>query len=290
MRSKSLSILAVVAAVAICASPAFAGGSPWLPAPGGGSITVSYVSQKATEFYRGTVKGPTPGGGNELSQNTVWVDGTYGFSDSLALDFRVGGAQSSFATGPGLPPSQDSITGLADVNVGLVWRAVDELVSDGPSIAFRVGAIKAGSYETGYINSLGDGGNGVEVSALIGKYIEDRFAVSGELGYRNRSSGDHDIPANLFARLAAGVILGSRVGVTFNYEMENATSGLQIGGPGFSPSVFPELEEDLHLVGPTVSIAVSDRAGIGASYAKVVQGKNTAVSNVFSVSLSYSFN
>ena len=218
------------------------------------------------------------------------MEGTYGLADSLALDFRVGGAESSFATGPGLPPSKESITGLADINVGLVWRAFDEVVSSGPSIAFRAALIKSGSCETGYINSLGDGGNGVEVSAMVGKFITDRFALSGELGYRNRSSDDHDIPANLFARLAAGLIVGDRVGLTLNYEMENATSGLEIGGPGFSPSRFPEVEEDLHLLGPTVSIAVSDRASIGASYAKVISGRNTAASNVFSVAFSYSFN
>ena len=288
MRHKHFIILA--AAVATYGAPAFAGGSPWLPAPGGGSITVSYVSQNATEFYRGTTKGPTPGGGNELSQKTVWVDGTYGLTDSLALDFRVGSANSSFATGPGLPPSKESITGLADINIGLVWRALDEMVSSGPSIALRAALIKAGSYDTGYINSLGDGGNGVEVSAIAGQFVTDRVALSGELGYRTRSSDDHDIPANLFARLAAGVIVGDRIGLTLNYEMENATSGLEIGGPGFSPSRFPELEEDLHLLGPAVSIAVSDRASIGASYAKVIGGRNTAASDVFSVSFSYLFN
>ena len=283
LQHKHFITLAALAAIATYGSPVFAGGSPWLPPPNGGSITVSYVAQNATKFYRSTVKSPTPGGGNDLSQKTVWVDGTYGLSDAVALDFRLGGARSSFATGPGLPPSKESITGLADINVGLVWRAVDEVVSSGPSLAFRAALIRAGSYETGYINSLGDGGNGFEVSALIGKFIADRFAVSGEFGYRNRTSGDHDIPANLFARLLAGVIVGNGVGLSLNYEMEDATSGLEIGGPGFSPSRFPELQEDIHLVGPTVSFAVSDQTNIGVSYAKVVHGRNTAASNVFSV-------
>lgn len=287
MQRKHLLILAAVAAVAIHGSPAFAGGSPWLPAPGGGSLTVSYVYQNATEYYR-TTKRPTPGG-HDLSQKTVWVEGTYGLNDALALDFRFGGAQSSFATGPGLPPSQASISGLADINAGVVWRAVDEIVSNGPSIAFRAGVIVAGSYETGYINSLGDGGNGFEVSALIGKYLDNGFALSGEFGYRTRTSGDHDIPPNLFARLAAGVVVGSRLGLAFNYQMEDSTSGLEIGGPGFSPTVFPEVQEDFHIVGPSVSIAVSDRANIGASYGRVIAGRNTAASNIIGVSLNVVF-
>ena len=289
MQRKHLLILAAAAALAINGSPAFAGGSPWLPAPGGGSLTVSYVSQNATEFYRSTAKRPTPGGGHDLSQKTVWVDGTYGLSDSLALDFRFGGAQSSYATGPGLPPSQASISGLADINAGVVWRALDEVVSGGPTVAFRAGVIVAGTYDTGYINSLGDGGNGFELSTLIGKYFENGFAVSGEVGYRNRTSGDHDIPPNLFARLAAGVVVASRLGVSLNYQMEDSTTGLEIGSPEFSPMVFPELQEDFHIVGPSVSIAISDRANIGASYGRVIAGRNTAVSNIIGVSLNYSF-
>ena len=283
-------ILTVIAAVGVYGPPAFAGSSPWLPSPRGGSITVSYVSQSATEFFRSTVKGPTPGGGANLSQQTVWVDGVYGLSDSVALDFRVGEARSSFITGEGLPLSQQNINGLQDINVGVVWRAVDEVVSSGPSIAFRIAGIKAGNYETGYINSLGDGGNGIELSAMAGKFIAERFAVSSEIGYRYRDSSAHEIPSSVFAKFSAGGFGGGGVGVNLNYEIDNSLSGLEMGVPPFSPSRFPELQEDLHLLGPTVSFSVSDQASIAVSYAKVIHGRNTAASNVISFSFGYSFN
>lgn len=277
-------------AVALCAPPAWAAGSPWLPAPGGGSVAVSYVSQSATEFYRSTTKRPTPGGGADLTQKTFWVDGTYGLSDAVALDFRVGQARSSFITGAGLPPSLERISGLADINVGVVWRVVDEIVRpSAPSVAFRAALIKAGDYETGYINSLGDGGDGVEVSAIVGKYLTDRVAVSGELGYRSRDSSEHDIPESVFARFLAGVVIGGRFALSLNYEIDDSRSGLEIGGPGFSPSRFPELQEDIHILGPTLSYSVSERFGFGASYAQVVNGRNTAASDVLSVSFSYAF-
>lgn len=278
------------AAIALCASTVLAAGSPWLPPPGGGSVAVSYLSQSATEFYRSTAKRPTPGGGLELAQDTFWVDGTYGIADAVALDFRVGQASSTFATGPGLPPSQANISGLADLNVGVTWRVVDEIVNPAaPSVAFRGALIKAGNYDTGYINSLGDGGDGVEVSAIVGKFISDRVALSGEVGYRSRSSSDHDIPESVFARFLAGVIVGDRLGLSLSYEIDDSRSGLEIGGPGFSPSRFPELQEDIHLVGPTVSYTVSDRISIGGAYAKVVDGRNTAASDVWSISLNFSY-
>lgn len=277
------------AAIVIYASPALSAGSPWLPAPGGGSVAVSYVSQSATEFYRSTAKRPTPGGGAELSQQTIWIEGVYGISDAVALDVRLGRASSSFITGEGLPPSLGDVSGFADVNIGVVWRPVDEIVRPSlPSVAFRATAIVAGDYETGYINSIGDGGNGFELSAIVGKYIGDRFAVSGEVGYRNRDSNTHDIPESVFARLSAGMLVGGRVGLSLNYEMDDSRSGIEIGGPGFSPSRFPELQEEFEILGPSISFAVSDRSSVVAAFAKVVGGRNTAVSDVFSVSFSYS--
>lgn len=277
--------VAVVAVVG--ASPALGAGSPWLPAPGGGSLTVSFVSQSAAEFYRAATKRPTPGGGATLAQRTIWLDVTYGIADSVALDFRAGGAKSSFITGPGIPTPEESFGGLTDIEAGIVWRAVDEVVSSAPSIAFRAGVIKAGGYETGYINSLGDGGNGVEVSAMVGKFLKNLFAISGEVGYRYRNN---HIPSNIFANLSAGVLVVNRLGLAFNYDVDDARSGLDIGGPGFSPDRFPELQEDIHLVGPVVSLSVTDRVTIGGSYGKVVRGRNTAAASVFSISLGYAFN
>ena len=79
-------------------------------------------------------------------------------------------------------------------------RLVDEVISDAPSLAVRVGGIIGGDYDTGYINSLGDGGNGYEISVIAGKFLGDRVGLSGELGYRDR---DSDIPSEVFANVSA---------------------------------------------------------------------------------------
>ena len=288
MKNTGRIILAAVAAV--FSFQALAAGSPWLPAPQGGSANVSYVDQSATEFFRQTSKVPTPGGGHELSQQTLWVTGTYGISDAVAFDFQLGRAESSYATGAGLPPSQASISGLADINLGLTWRVVDEVVNPSmPSIALRAGVIRAGNYDTGYINSLGDGGDGFELSAMAGKFLNSRLAVSAEAGYRNRNSDTHDIPSNWFYRFRAGFFATNQVTLSLNYDIEDATSGLNIGVPPFSPARFPDLEEDIHLLGPAVSFAVSDTTSITGAYAKVIDGRNTAASEVFSFTLSVSF-
>lgn len=295
-------IALVVIVTTAMGSSAFADGvSPWLPAPGAGFVNLSYVSQNATQFYvQDNLRGTPPqnavpdGKGPNLGQHTVWLNGMYGWSDAIAIDFRVGAARSYFGAttpmGDPIPPTggRDNYSGVTDANIGVTWRVVDELVCPSvPSIALRGGAIIEGSYTPGYINSIGDGASGLEVSALAGKYFADMFAVSGEVGYRVR---DEDVPEDLFVNLSGGVLF-ENIGLSVNYKLVDAQSGLQIGGPGFSPvtRVFPRLEEDIQFLSGTVSLNVTDQTNIGVSYGEVIDGRNTSKSKVFSVSMGYLF-
>ena len=266
--------------------PAYGNGSPWLPTPGTGNLNLSYVYQTADRFYRVTGNRPTPGGGEDLIQGTLWLRGSYGISDAIALDVRLGRAKSEFTTGPGIPAVQNTHDGLVDINAGITWRIVDEAVSEMPSIAVRVGAIIDGGYSTGYINSLGDGGSGAEASIVVGKFLSDRFAISGEFGYRARGNS---IPDNTFFKVSGGILLAEGWSLTAGYERINAGSGLDIGGPGFSPDRFPELREESQLLTAGVSFAPADRFNLGFVYAAVIDGRNTANSDVYGVSIGYSF-
>ena len=289
----------------LSAQPALAQGTPWIAEPGTGSINISYVNQNALEFFRQTtkVKGPLEATGANLAQNTVWIGVNYALHDALALDVQTAWAQSFVAGAVGPAGGSESYSGLFDSNVALTWRIVDELISDAPSIAVRVGAIVAGGYDTGYINSLGDGGNGVEASLLVGKFW-DAVGVSAELGYRNRTSTEVnplavgagmaagetvDIPEDVFFNLGFFVPAGSRVTIGVDYRMVNALSGIDIGGEGFSPSRFPGLEEDGHIVGGRVIANVTEYVSVNGFFGQVVAGRNTANSRIFGVGLSYGF-
>lgn len=288
-RARLIAFMVIV--ITAMGSSAFADGvSPWLPAPGAGFVNLSYVSQNANEFYRSDRIVPTPGPnpGQNLGQHTVWLNGMYGWSDAIAIDVRVGLARSYFA--PPIPPTggRDNYTGVTDTNIGVTWRVVDELLCPSlPSIALRGGAIIEGSYTPGFINSIGDGASGLEVSALAGKYFADMFAVSGELGYRVR---DEDVPSDLFFNVSGGLLF-ENIGLGVNYKLVDAQSGLQIGGAGFSPvtRVFPRLEEDIQFLSGTVSLNVSDQTNIGITYGEVIDGRNTSKSKVFSVTMGYQF-
>ncbi len=270
----------------LSATSGFAQGSPWIAEPRTGSITITYGHQAATEFYRADVKGPTPGNGANLSQTTGWIDVNYAITDAIAVDLRSGLGRSHIP-GPVGPTPEESFSGLVDTNVSVTWRVVDELVMDGaPSVAIRAGVIAAGGYDTGYINSLGDGGNGFETSVLVGKF-GDRFGVSGEIGYRARSN---NIPSDTFINLAGFFPVNDRITVAADYRMVNGSdSGLDIGGPGFSPDRFPELQEDAQLLGGRVLAAINDSISVSGFFGQIVGGRNTAASRVMGLGVTYSF-
>ena len=263
-----------------------ADGSAWLSEPGSGYLSLSYVMQTADEFYAGSRKLPTPGDGEDLEQGTLWLVGNYALADSWAVDFQAGWAKSDFITGPGIPTTNDSFDGLTDVGIGVTWRVVDELVSGWPSVALRAGAIIAGDYETGHINSLGDGGDGYEVSVTVGKFVSDRVGLSGEFGYRNRDEG---IPENYFTNLSGIWLVNSRLSLGIDYQRIDAESSLDIGGPGFAPPRFPEVEEERAMLGGRLFYSFTDRLSGVLFYSAVLDGKNTPDSNAYGATLSYSF-
>ena len=279
------SIISALACCAIgCSWQALANGSAWLVVPETGYLSLSYVTQTADDYYRQTCPVPRRAASNrcalpgELSQGTVWLTGAYGISHSMALDVQFGRATSDL-TGAGE-------SGLVDANLGLTWRLVDEATSDYPSVAVRAGVIVAGDYETGQITSLGDGGNGFELSAIVGKFVSSRLSLSAEVGYRDRSDG---IPANLFTNLSGALFASNRVVLGLDYRRVDTKDGYDIGEPGFTPDKFPMSREESELVTASASINLSDRLSGSVVYGKILDGRNTANSSVVGVSLNYSF-
>ena len=256
-RTFAFAVAAAAAIASLTGRPAFAQGTPWIAEPGTGTISFTYANQSAKEFWRGAdgmkITGPLGPTGASLAQNTMWFGANYAVNDFVALDIQSAFASSMVTGGVGPSGGQESYSGLFDSNVALTFRLVDELISDAPSVAVRVGGILAGAYDTGYINSLGDGGHGVETSLIVGKF-GNTAGFSAEVGFRVRGSTDVntqavggamaagetvDVPNDMFVNLGLFIPAGSAVTFGVDYRMVNAMSGIDIGGPGFSPSRSP---------------------------------------------------
>ena len=284
--------------------PVLAQGTPWIAEPGTGTVSITYANQNASEFFRQTtrVKGPLDPD-KSLAQNTMWFGVNYAITDAVALDVQSAWAR-SFVTGAAGPSGgRESYSGLFDSNIALTFRLVDELISDAPSVAVRVGGILAGAYDTGYINSLGDGGHGVETSLIVGKF-GNAAGFSAEVGFRIRggtevntqavggsgASGETvDVPNDMFVNLGLFIPAGSAVTLGVDYRIVNALSGIDIGGTGFSPSRFPGLQEDAHIVGGRLLANVTDTVNLNVFFGQVVAGRNTAASRIFGAGIGFGF-
>ena len=272
-----------VGLVALSATGIYANGTVWLPAPGAGSVTASYISQSADDFWH-LVDGqmahtPFPPG---LEQTTTFISGTYGLSDAWALDAQVGVSEASNKANPAPHPTLD---GRTDLSVGVTWRFADEVLSDGPSMAVRFGAILAGDYETHWPTAIGEEADGVELSGIIGKVFGDRLALSAEVGTRNRSS---DIPQETFMNFDAHLIASQNLVLSANYHVQDSAGDQDIHGPGFTRFVLPFVAEDVNRIsfGGTLSF---DRVSVGVRFFDVVDGRNAADFDAVSGSFTYNF-
>ena len=269
---------------------AWAEGSPWLPVPKSGDISVAYVSQSAKDFWRGpegNAKGPLPFGG--IDQETFWFQGTYGLSDALAIDVEIGTSETEPDNSP--PPKSD---GRTDLTLGLTWRLVDEYVSEQglPSIAVRGALVVAGDYDVGLPTAIGDGADGFDASIMVGKIFAERFALSGEFGVRSRDSG---VPDSTFLNLNAYLLVSPRLVLEGEFHTTASNGDLNICGPCGPPSPpgelanFPLVEEEYDRIMFGGTLNLTNQFSAGLKWYKVIDGKNTGEFDAISVSATYTF-
>ncbi len=270
----------VAFALCLCGS-AFAQ-TPWLPSPGTSDLTFSFANQKADEFKPGAATGKLPA---TLKQDSFGLTLNYGISDSLALDASVGYAKSKFVQVPGLAPD-GGLSGLTDSRLGLRFRLLDDLANDPVTLTFGTAAIIKGDYKTGALSAIGDAANAIEISAAVGKAITSNLNVYGVVGYRDREA---PVPNETFFKVGANVNFTPQLFAGLEYQKVDARGGLDIGGPGFSPSRFPEVQEDYSLTSVTLGYRFARNFNAAIQYGDKQGQRNTALSKVYGLSLGTSF-
>ena len=271
-----------VLAFVLCLSASAFAQTPWLPSPGATDLTFSFVNQKADELKAGTQTVPLP---VTLKQDTFGIVLNYGISDSLALDANIGYAKSKFIQVPGLAPD-GGLSGLTDSRLGLRFRLLDDLANDPVTLTFGATAIIKGNYKTGSLPAIGDGANAIEISAAVGKAITSNFNVYGVVGYRDRKA---PVPNETFFKFGANVNFTPQLFAGLEYQKVDARGGLDIGGPGFSPARFPEVQEDYSLTSVTLGYRFTKNLNAAIQYGDKQGQRNTALSKVYGLSLGTSF-
>jgi len=266
----------IVAIALAMPAVAAADGSPWLPIPGSAQVSIGYLQSSGDEYDAGTTRKMLSA---KIEQGTFSLGLQLGLTDQFAIDTRFNYVDSKFGMA--------SEGALSDTTIGARWRVVDEFEHNStPTVTLRANAILNGNYDTGRRDAIGDGGSGGELSVLVGKYLMPALTVNGELGYRNRNKM---IPSDFWGDINVGYAVHSRVSLTAGYSMTRSQGDLDIGGPGFTPSRFPETTEDRDVIKVGASIAAMSNMSVNLNYGKVVSGRNSTLADLFGVSLAASF-
>ena len=108
------------------------------------------------------------------------------------------------------------------------------------------------------------------------------------MGGAGATSGETvSVPNDLFVNLGLFIPGGNALTLGVDHRMVNGLSGIDIGGPGFSPSRFPGLEEDAHIVAGRLLANVTDTVNLNVFCGQVVAGKNTAASRIFGAGIGF---
>ncbi len=260
--------------VLLLGSPVIAEGSPWLPVPQTLSLSVEHVSQEADQFFRGEAQRNLPFG--EFNQTTIWFNGKYGLNDKTAIDARWGTSEVDAG-------ALGTTDGAFDLTLGLTRSLLDELETGGVSVAIRVAGTLAGDYETGQPNSLGDGANSIEGSINIGKFLTPEFGIAGEFGLRLSTN---DVPMEWFLSAGGNYFVTPYVSTFAQYQLKQSNGDLDIGGAGFTPAGFPEVQENFSRIRVGANVQYENFSWDISIY-KTLDGRNTAdfdiVSNTFTL-------
>lgn len=268
-------------AVALLVAAPVAGhaANPWTLPEGSGEFTLGVGSQTADRFYAGDTELDLP---TDLDLDSTALSWSYGLTDRLTVDLETSYGSSDFLVDPGLAP-QGGLSGLNDTRLGLRWTAW----SEGPAVVtLRGAAIIEGDYETGAITAIGDGGSGVELEVLAGYAFDNRFFLAGGAGFRTRGN---DIPDEWFAEVSGFYRFSDVVSGYVGLQTVRSDGDLQIGGPGFSPARFPEVQEEYDLGQAGLAFRIDESWSLSVGGGAKFDGRNTAKSRFWSVQLGYRY-
>ncbi len=247
------------------------GSSPWLPIPGETSVTINVTQQQGDDAYIGdeelSASAITGGGASSFDRNDTAFLINYGITESLAIDALVG--YGNVEAG-----SADEDSGFTDSSIGLSWRILDEFASASqiPTITLRGAAIIKGNYEGDRLAALGKAENGFQTSIILGKQLANQWGISTELGYEYRSG---DVPEASFFNLTAYYNPTNTLGLSLGYSNKEYGGDLDIGGPGFTPDRFQEVNEKRELLKFSLGYGLAPNQGVAFTLATLIDGRNT---------------
>lgn len=248
--------------------------TPSQPAAGEWNLALSLTSESYDEFWVGSQRVSEPALGEvETTSASLWA--RYGITDRLAVAVSVPWVD---VEGDGFAGLEDS--GFQDLEASVQYRLLEvdkgdwnHRISLGASLRTPIG-----SYEGNAPISLGDdttdGILGIGWAGGTGPWL-----VSSHVAYALR--GD-DAPDTSNLRLEVGRSFGPRVWTALGFGLQRASSGTDIGEPGFT---FPSNREEHDRIDAELYFAITPQVGLSARAWETLSGRNTGDSTGLSLGL-----
>lgn len=255
----------------------------WLGEKGSLSIAPIVVYETFDSFYMGEEEVAYPPGRYKQATALAAID--YAVLDGVSLDLTLG-----YVNGFGEP--QPNNGGLYDTTLGVTVELLDEFEWDSawvPTLTLRVGGIIAGTYDadgTRFPGIPGDKASGFESELAAGRLLPCDIGVTGALGIRARAK---NVPIDWHVRLSTFKSFFDVVSVNVAYDQWLSISGLDIGGPGFTPDRFRELRENSGNVEVGLGVHGPWDLDWTVYYARTVMGRNTGIKDVVGVAVGVPF-
>jgi hypothetical protein len=273
----AVSLLALVVLVVLLAPAALEAQdlNGFFPPRGETQIALSYSSESWDQFWRGTVKVPTPPflGKADITTFSLWM--RHGITDRLAL---VGTLPYVNAESDGDPGFDES--SLQDLTLLAKYRLA---VFDRGSAGRHVLAVAAGfrtpatNYEANLPVDVGDGTTDA-LLRFVYQYETGRFYFSQEVGFDLRSE---DAPNGFPFYTELGYRTGQVTWIA-SFSALWADGGTDIGDPGFT---FPSNQEEYQRYGLRLYARFTERLGLSVGGFATLDGRNTADTSGYFVGL-----
>ncbi len=89
----------------------------------------------------------------------------------------------------------------------------------------------------------------------------------------NTAAGD--VPEATFYNVTANFNPSTKLGLSLGYSNKAYGGDLDIGGPGFTPDRFQEVNEERELIKFNLGYAFAPNQGVAFTYGTLVDGRNT---------------
>ncbi len=241
----------------------------------------AFYHQSFDMFWAGDTFGPNPGG-DEIERKQFRVSVDYGLGHRLGADLSLAYHDTSSASfGPFSLGSQD---GIADTYAGIRY-AVTTRNTDGFDSTLRLGFTIPGDYETGQLSAPGDDAWGTDLRYAF-QFNLATAQVETYLGYWIYEGA---VPEAFGGGVTLKHGLGGGFWAEAGYHRWDASGGLDIGGPGFTPDRLPLVSEESDRWELALGYADSARRYYRVAYSKIFDGRNVGKEETWGFSIAWPF-